>query len=69
MFIQISKLPTSQLQTSGLQDLFFMVVHTEQEPPTHGCCLVGQHQAETGWDVSERWSIKPGLICPYAPLQ
>ena len=28
--------------------IIFMVGHTQQELPTHGCCLVGQHQAEIG---------------------
>ena len=45
--------------------------HTERTP-THGCCLVGQHQAEIGWTLVgiqvKSGSIKQGssaLMPPY----
>ena len=65
-----SHFTTSNFRPAGLN---FMVEHTTRTP-THGCCWVGQHQAEIGWlgigwDVSEKLVYQPGLICPYALLK
>ena len=71
MSIQNAELHTSQLQTSGLQGLIFMVEHPARNPNTwllSGEAALSREWLNIGWDEVKSCPIKQGssvLMPPY----